>query len=347
LEIKGMVSMNDIAVEAQVSRTTVSLVLNDRYIKGVNISDETRQRVKEIAHSRGYRQNVLASSMAKGKSRLIGCLGLNPGQEVALYLGQVMTAAVQAATEHDYSLKLLSPEHSVDQLVEECFGYRMSGVIVRSRNRAMFDQLHQQLSCYHIPTVLIDTDYEEAGVTSINSDDADGMRQIVAHLVQLGHQKLAFIAFENDVTPFARVRRNGYLTAVREFGLPLDETSCYATDTVSTRHPYDRAEELALNLLTGHNRPTAIVCYCDEVAMLVLRAAWKAGISVPQQLSVVGFGNLAMDVFACPPLTSLDRPYSQIGVAAVTALIDHSEETKSISLPVQLVVRQSTGPAPR
>ena len=341
-----MISMADIAAEAKVSRTTVSLVLNDRHIKGVNISEETRRLVKEVARLRGYRQNALASSMAKGKSPLIGCLGLDPGEETALYVGQIMTAAVKAAAEQNYSLKLLSSEHTVDQLVEECFGYRMSGVIIRSRNRGVFDQLREQLAGYHIPIVLIDTDYDEPGLTSINSDDADGMRQMVSHLVGLGHRKLALLAFE-DFTPFSVVRKRGYLEALRSQGLSLGEESCYTTNTLELRHPFQRAEELATQILSLPDRPTAIVCNCDEVAMLVLRAAWRLNIKVPDELSVVGFGNLPMGIFSCPALTSIDRPYDQVGAAAIRQLIKPQGNDNPIKLPVKLILRQSTAQCPK
>lgn len=341
-----MISMADIAEEAQVSRTTVSLVLNDRHIKGVNISENTRHRIKEIAVRRGYRQNALASSMAKGRSRLIGCLRLDLSEEVALYLGQIMTAAVKTATEQDYSLKLLSSELTVDQLVEECFGYRMSGVIIRSRDRKTFDQLHQQLGKYQIPVVLVDTDFDRPGVTSVNSDDTDGMKQAVAHLVELGHRRLEYISIE-DFNPFTVVRKKGFLAAAQEFGLPVGEESCHSTDTSELRPPYERTEELAMQLLASAERPTAIVCNSDEIAMLVLRAAWRSGIKVPEDLSVVGFGNLPLGGFACPALTSLDRPYGLIGNTAIEQLINHPTECRSIRLPVELVIRQSSGPCPQ
>lgn len=338
-----MISMEDIAQEAQVSRTTVSLVLNDRHIKGVNISDDTRNRVKEIAVRRGYRQNTLARSMAKGKSRLIGCLGLDPGEEIALYMGHIMTAAVKTATLHDYSLKMLSSECTVDQLIEECVGYRMSGVIVRSRNRKMFDQLHQMLDKYNIPIVLVDTDFVQPGVPSVNSDDTDGMRQVVNHLVGLGHRRLIFLSFE-DFTVFTIVRKKGFLAAVKEHGLSIGEDSCYTTNPSELRHPFERAEDLAMCLLAEPNRPSAIVCNCDEVAMLVLRAAWQMGIKVPEQLSVVGFCNLPMGVFSCPALTSLDRPYARMGSVAIEQLVNHAAECNNLLLPVELMCRCSSGP---
>jgi len=336
-----MVSMEDIAQEAQVSRTTVSLVLNDRHIKGVNISEDTRNRVRTIAMRLGYRQNTLASSMAKGKSKLIGCLGLDAGEDVALYLGSIITAAVKAATQHDYSLKMLSSELTVDQLVEECVGYRMSGVIVRSRDRKMFEQLHVELKRYNIPIVLVDSDFMNSGVTSINSDDVDGMRQVVDHLVGLGHRRMLFMAFE-DFNIFTVVRRKGFLAAVNAHGLPIGEESCYYTDSKELRHPFERGEDLASRLISGTQRPTAVVCNCDEIAMLVLRAAWKYGLKVPEQLSVVGFGNLPMGIFSCPALTSIDRPYLQMGAAAIEQLINSPTECRDIHLPVKLIIRQSS-----
>lgn len=337
-----MISMQDIAARANVSRTTVSLALNDRYINGVGISEELRRRIKTIAADCGYRPNALASSMAKGKSRLIGCLGLDPSQEAAFFVGQIMTAAVKAATDDDYALKLLSSDSTVEQLLDECCGYRMSGVIIRNRDHHMLKHLLEGLKSYKIPAVLVDTDYYDLDVSTVNSDDAEGIRLAVHHLYDLGHRRFAYIAFE-DFTPFTIVRRGGYQKGLEECGLDIATNPCYYTDPAELRHPYDRGETLATELLqTGASRPTAIIGNCDEVALLALRAAWRLGIKVPEELSVIGVGNIPPDLFSCPPLTTVGRPYLQMGSTAISKIINSPDKISATILPVDLVIRQST-----
>lgn len=340
-----MISMADIAKEAKVSRTSVSLALNERYIDGVSISEDIRIRIKKIAAKHGYRHNVLASSMTKGKSQMIGCLGLDPSEESALFVGQIMTAAIKAAAARDYSLKLLSSEATVEQLLDEICGYRLSGVIIRNRNHQMLEQLTERLEHYHVPAVLVDTNYSDLGISSVNSDDAEGVRQAVHHLHKLGHRRIIFIAFE-DFTPFTIVRRGGYIQGLKECGLELEKNPCYFTDPGELRHPFERVEILTTKLLQEKTRPTAIIGNCDEVALVVLQAAWRLGISVPAQLSVIGVGDIPPDLFSCPPLTTVARPYLSMGAVALNKLIDTPEEISNTVLPVNLVIRQTTAVCP-
>lgn len=336
-------TLANIAKMTGTSISSVTAALNGNS-STAKVSEDTKHRILEEAERLGYRRNELASSMVRGKSRLIGCLGLDPCEEDALYLANIMAAAVKEAAKDNYSIKLLSSESSPDELAEECFSYRMSGVIVRNRNCSMFDRFHSKLKKYHIPVVLVDTDYNLPDVTEINSDDTDGMRQIVEHLVELGHRRLGFIAFEN-YQPFTIVRRNSFLATGRKCGLALGEEACINTDYDENRHPFDRTEDMVMKLLTTPDRPTAIACNCDEIAMLVLRAALRIGMKVPEQLSVVGFGNLPLGVFAYPPLTSLERPYAGMGAAAIKHLLD-GNSGQSLRLPVKLVFRQSTCSCP-
>lgn len=343
-----MISMEDIAREAGVSKTTVSLSLNDRYIDGVIISETTRRKVKEVASRLNYHTNAIARSMATGKSRLIGCLGLDACEDMnpALYLGNILTGAVKEATSMNYSLKLLSSDSEASAIADEAMSYRMSGMIIRSRNPQTIQILKTSLDEQSTPIILLDTDYKsENGVSAVNTDDQDGMKQVMTHLVSNGHKRIIFMAFD-DFLPFTCERRSGFLKAASELGVPLSQKDCYSTDSADTRHPFERIEQLTTDILSSSERPSAIVCNCDEVASLVLRSAWRKGIKVPEELSVSGFGNLPQSIFTCPALSTVKRPYAEMGAKAISMLLNPPETPLYAKLPVKFEIRQSSGPAP-
>ena len=334
-----MVSMSDIAKAAAVSRTTVSLVLNNRYIKGVNISDETRRKVKSVAVELGYCQNELATSVAKGKSRILGCIGFDVAEEVAISVGQLISAAVRYATERDYSIKLLSSRSSVAELVHTCQAYRMCGVLLRTRNRARAEELQEKLQPAGIPVVLLDSAFNNTPLPSVVADDRDGMRQVVEYLASLGHRKLTYIAFE-DFQPFTLRRRQGFLDAIAAAGNRLEGRVCN-TDNRQPVDTFERSETAVCDILRSSDPPTAFVCNCDEIAMVTLRAAWRCGLRVPEDLSVVGFGNLPTDRLSSPPLTSVAPPYVQMCGAALDLLLSGDTTVREIIMPVSIKIRHS------
>ena len=334
-----MVSMADIAKAAAVSRTTVSLVLNDRYIKGVNISDETRRKVKHVAVELGYCQNELATSVAKGKSRIIGCIGFDVAEEVAISVCQLISATVRYATERDYSIKLLSSRSSVAELVHTCQAYRMCGVLLRTRDQAKAEELQEKLQPAGIPVVLLDSAFDATPLPSMVADDRDGIRQAVEYLASLGHRKLTYIAFE-DFQPFTKRRRQGFLDAIKAFDGRLEGRLCN-TDNHQPVDVFERSETAVCEILRSSDRPTAFVCNCDEIAMITLRAAWRCGLRVPEDLSVVGFGNLPTDKLSTPPLTSVAPPYVHMCESAIDLLLSGKTAPREIILPVSIKIRRS------
>lgn len=335
-----MISMADIGKAAKVSRTTVSLVLNDRQVKGVNISEETQNRVKEIARRLGYHNNKLAISVATGKSHIIGCIGMDMNEECSLSVGQLISAAVSYATMREYSIKMLSSKSTVEELVNACVSYRMCGVIFRTRNRECFENFAEAMKRYEIPVVLLDSAFTSPSVPSVVGDDYDGMRQIVEYLASLGHRKLTYITFET-FQPFSIRRQRGFVETTEKLAGRVTGTCCN-TDNGMPIHAFDRAELIITEILKSADIPDAFVCNCDEIAMIVLRAAWRCGIKVPEQLSVVGFGNLPVDALTSPPLTSLALPYERMAEAAIDFVLSGETAARELVVPVSIQIRQST-----
>ncbi|MEI8247990.1 MAG: LacI family DNA-binding transcriptional regulator [Lentisphaerota bacterium] len=335
-----MISMADIGKAAKVSRTTVSLVLNDRQVKGVNISEETQNRVKEIARRLGYHNNKLAISVATGKSQIIGCIGMDMNEESSLSVGQLISATVSYATMREYSIKMLSSRSTVEELVNACVSYRMCGVIFRTRDRERFESFAEAMKRYEIPVVLLDSAFTSPTVPSVVCDDYDGMRQVVEYLASLGHRKLTYLTFET-FQPFSIRRQKGFVETTEKLVGRVVGTCC-DTDNGMPIHVFDRAELIITEILKSADIPDAFVCNCDEIAMVALRAAWRCGIKVPEDLSIIGFGNLPVDALTSPPLTSLALPYERMAEAAIDFVLSGETAARELVVPVSIQIRQST-----
>lgn len=333
-----MVSMSDIAKAAGISRTTVSLVLNDRHVDGINIPDETRKRIRELAQKMGYRPNKLAASVVTGKSKIIGCIGLDVAESSAIGLGELISAVVRSATIKDYSVKLLSSLSSLESLVNSCISYRVCAVLLRTRDREFFEKLAAALKKHGIPVVLIDTAYDDPGVPSVVNDDYDGMRQAVEYVVAAGLRQLTFLAFE-DYQPFTVRRMRGFLNTVRQFN-DVSYTFCN-TDNAEPVHAFERSQKIIGQLLAGPNRPEALVCNCDEIAMIALRSAMMQNLRVPGDLSVIGFGNLPTDLLTSPELTSLAPDYDRLAVNAIDIIDSGDFSPRETVIAMAVKIRKS------
>lgn len=177
-------------------------------------------------------------------------------------------------------------------------------------------------------------------------DQTTGVLQAVEHLVSLGHRRICMLSAEEQVRPWNR--RRGFEMAIDRFG--LDPAECRTVHRPYLGFP-DVAHRVTQELLGGDYRPTALLCHNDEGAFGVLRALREAGLRVPRDISVVGFDNVEVAQFAEVPLTTVDMRTHEIGELAVGLLHEAVQGLlqggyRHVVVPSQLVVRDSTGPAP-
>lgn len=194
-----------------------------------------------------------------------------------------------------------------------------------------------------MPVVAIDSFpvMDRANVISI--DDLRGGQMATEHLRDLGHERIGFI-YAADDRPSIKNRMDGYNQAMKDADLPICAYSC---DALTFEAGYSRA----LDVLDKKKRPTALICANDEIAAGCLRAARRLGLKVPDDLSVIGFDNIAMSNYTDPALTTISADKEGMGAHAVLRLID-LVKNKGASriqeiLPVELVVRESTGSVPK
>lgn len=339
-----MITMNDIAKKAGVSRSTASGILNNHDTK-LRISAQTRTRVLEAAREMGYRRNELARSVAAGKSFVLGYLKQDQLEQESLILEGVL----QAASEAGYLVKVLRQgyEEHYGDVVRHCIEHRLAGLVARRFAQSEITELCQELDLYNVPFIFVDDNVSLPGVGSVTSDDGQAVRLAVEHLHSLGHRDIAFLAGDCS-HPQGLLRRQGFLSTMREYGL-----SVRGSWVRECKWDMSQAEEHTAQIFQDKAvLPTALVCDGDHVAAAAMRTLWDIGLRVPADVSVTGFGNYSYADMLHPPLTTVMQPFEEMGRVAVGRLLGmisgkHADDAGGQAielLPTRLVVRKSTAP---
>ena len=324
-------TMDDVAQAAGVSRSLVSLVFQD----SPKVAPPSRARVLEAAARLGYRPNALARSLASRQVRTFGVL-LNDLSNP--FFAEVYESIAAAAEVHGYDLLLgagqRSPGHE-EGVVASFLAHRVSGLILVSPRMSApsIRELTQGL-----PTVVIGREVRLPHADAITSNDEAGVRSALEHLVALGHRDIAHISGGSGAG--ARDRRAAYQNAMSALGLAASIRIVEADFT-------ERAGAEALRtLLELPSLPTALLAANDMVAVGAMGALAAAGMRVPDDMSVVGYDNLALADLAMISLTSVEQPLAEFGRAATDLLIERLDggRTRRIhrSFEPTLVVRGST-----
>lgn len=349
-----MATMYDVALKAGVSQTTVSFVFNGKGA-GQNIPEATRLRVLETAREIGYRRNELARAAITGKNRVLGFLVHKPENEAA---ARILGGALDEAEEAGHFIKVLRlrDQEKLDrETIERCFELRLAGVMVLYLSNPMLEILHGALAKEQIPVAIADSSQPQNWGLRVDTDNVQSMTLAVEHLKSLGHQKIALLtsrAYRMSgklESAFGVSREAGFRAAMTACDLPVREE--FVIDCRSER---PRMETAARALLSGSNRPTAIIGVTDSEAMVAMSEAIKKGLQVPEDVSFLGYGGLPMGQFAPTPLSAVRQPFENIGRVAVRRLLERiqskqdghwSDEPLQELLPSTFTRRESTAPA--
>jgi len=339
-----MVTMKDVAREAGVSITAVSFVLNKNKNE-ISLSEKTRANVLRVVEKLGYRRNEIARSMGSGKTRLIGFFATSLRYE---YIGSILEGVLQEADEKNYFIKVaLMPASPAGlDVIRRSLALQLRGVICSNFDNDQMKQIFAECGARQVPVVQVDNTLMPLGRVQVISDDPMGMRLAVEHLAGLGHSQIGCISGQPN-SPWGKCRTKGFLQAMEALQLrvPDDYLQCidgYPEHTTGT----------VRKLLARADRPTAIVCATDFIAANVMGVAHQLQMSVPKDLSVVGFADLSVAENLCPPLTTIAQPFPEMGREVMHQLIQLMEvaedpvSTKQIieRIPTRLVVRESTAP---
>jgi len=335
-----MPTIKDVAKAAGVSIATVSYALNDSGAVG----EATRQRVLQAAEQLGYRPSVLARGLQARKSRMIGYSWRPaPSNQFNPILEKFIHSTAEAAARHDYHILTFpcpEPYDEVGVYRDMVRSGRVDGFILSNTN--LNDRRIRYLLEVDFPFIAFGRSNPDWDFPWVDVDGTDGVRQAANHLLELGHRRIACLAWP-EASLTGRYRLGGYLAAMADAGLTVDPDW-----VIRTKYSYSSAYQATPTWLAlpAGRRPTAVVALSDLMAIGVMNAAANAGLEVGPDLAVVGFDDAPITDYLRPPLTSLRQPVAKVGEQAVTMLIDlvhgKTPSPAQVLLKPQLIVRDST-----
>ena len=335
-----MIRLKDIALRAGVSIMTVSKALRDE----PDISVATKARIRALAAEMGYTPDSLAQSLRTRRSKLLGLVISAVTNPV---FARTMMAIEEQAHELGYDLafaqSLNRPERE-QTVIHHLLSRRVEGLFLTPVYRLdPTAPVYEELRKRGTPVVLLGHRAPFCqNFANVETDDSAASASATAHLLELGHRRIAFFAGPAAV-PSAQERLEGYRRALREGGLEVDDRLVFnAGSTI------EEGEKAALQMLNELPGATAIQAVNDLVAIGAANVLLNQGLLLPRDMSIVGFGNVLVSEHFRVPLTTIRQPKFRLGTAAVELMLRllRGEPAGSKRLPAELIIRQSTAPPP-
>ena len=329
---RGELTVATVARLAGVSATTVSKVLNGQ----AGVAADTRQRVEAMLREHGYRRPQVSEPAAAIEVVFYGISG-----DIEI---RVIDGVERLARQHDLSVTVtnaLNPVHAARSWSEQLLARRPLGVIAVHSH--FTHEHHDQLAVSGIPVVALDPMGEPTHTTpSVGATNWSGGITAARHLLDLGHRRIGLISGPTGYL-CAHARLEAWRVALDTAGTPVD-TALVRAGHFSVHDGLQAAQEL----LSLPDRPTAVLCGNDLQALGVYEAARRAGLRIPDDLSVVGFDDVDLARWAPPPMTTVRQPFTEMGEAAAHLLLTlatgKSPTQTRVELATTLVVRDSTAP---
>lgn len=341
---KKKASIKDVAALAGVSVPTVSNFINN---KG-RMSDLTRARIREAMETLHFAPSALMRAIHQRRTHILGVmmfdlnsLNVNTGTAIAPQLLTGVSAAASAAA-HNILLYTGVPYQPLLPVGNEFLDGHIDGLIWVSRE--IKEVPLQRVISAGLPTVGVLTRDIGAGAGYVDADNLAATRQLVQHLAQLGHKRIAYAGQVHSHNLLDR--RNGYRAGLAEAGIPFDPELEESSSLL--RNNIDGYAASLDRWLALDNPPTAIMAQTDRIAAQFLRFLQERGIRVPEDISITGFDDAPDARWLAGGLTTIHQPLAEMGRQAVESLIKliegaPAEECQHV-MPLELIVRASTGP---
>ncbi|HRC94169.1 MAG TPA: LacI family DNA-binding transcriptional regulator [Tenuifilaceae bacterium] len=332
----SQITIKDIARELGISPSTVSRALKDH----PDISQETKRVVNELATKYNYKPNIIALSLRNQRSNVIGVVI----PEIAHYFfSTVISGIEEVANAHGYSVMVNQSGEDYKREVAACDAFLngiIDGLIVSVSKETENYEHFQRFEDEGIPLVFFDRIIEEISADRIIIDDFDGAYQATEHLIIQGRRKIVhFSGPQNRL--IGQNRLNGYLKAMRDNGVVIDERLIIHCDT------FQSALIETQKLIDSGTRFDSIFTVNDFTAAGAMKILIRNGIKIPQDVSVVGFGDDQTSLMVEPTLTTVNQPGFEMGKKAMEQLIRRITQTRQEPpiteiLKTQLIVRESS-----
>lgn len=331
-------TIRDVARAAGVSPMTVSRVIND----SPRVKPDTRQRVEEAIAALGYVPNHVARGLTRQKS---GTLALVVPDFTDPFFSLILRGAEGVARRAGYKVILCNTDGDVereDVYLEDMVAHRVEGLLIApvgDRSRVNLRRLGQ----HRVPFVLIDRAIPGLENDLVQGDSVDGARQLVAHLIGLGHRRIAHVTESQDVST-ARDRLRGYRDALDLAGIPFEKALVVEGAAATVEDSF----EATRGLLTREPLPSALFAVNNLAAVGAIRAIRQHGLEVPEDIAVVCFDDIELAAMLDPFLTVMAQPAETFGTIAAQLLLDRiagraTERRRRVVLPADLIIRKSSG----
>ncbi|HXS64424.1 MAG TPA: LacI family DNA-binding transcriptional regulator [Streptosporangiaceae bacterium] len=335
-------SIREVAAKAGVSVGTVSNVLNRPEI----VAESTRRRVQAAIKQLGFVRNESARQLRAGRSRTIGLLVLDVANP---FFTDVARGVEDEANESGLAVILCNSDDQVAkerrylELLEE---HRVQGILITPVAAA--DEHVARLQRRGTPVVLVDSRSVNRGQCSVSVDDVLGGELAIAHLLEQGHRKIAFVGGPMSLRQVAD-RRDGAVRALEAAGQTTDVL--YVVETTALHVAAGREAGALVAELPAERRPTAMFCANDLLALGALQEMTSRRIRVPDSIAIVGYDDIDFAAAAAVPLTSVRQPRHQLGRAAAQLLLEEAldggnHQHRQVIFEPELVVRDSSSTSP-
>ncbi|WP_068306098.1 LacI family DNA-binding transcriptional regulator [Pararhodobacter sp. CCB-MM2] len=334
MSIKGRVTAQDVAKLAGVSQSAVSRV----FTPGASVSPSTVEKVRAAADTLGYRPDALARAMITGRSRIIGLVVAYLENMFYPLAIEKLSRALQARGYHVLIFMAENASENVSEVVRELIDYRVDGIITASVS--LSNDLTGRLAGQGIPVVNFNRGQEDPALTDVTSDNVSGGRRATEHLIAAGHRRIAHITgWQGSST--GRDRAEGFRQAMASAGLEpagvIDGMYDREATIRATRDLFDRPD-----------RPDALFVGNDHMAFAAMdELRFGLGLSVPDDVSVIGYDDVPMAAWPAYDLTTIRQPVNRMVDAtaeAILGLIEGQLEPRKTFIDGPLVVRGSTRP---
>ncbi len=341
------VTIGDVAKFAEVSTSTVSNYLNGR---SKRMSAGTEQRVLDAIEQLNYKPNQMARQLKTGHAKIIGLIVPSVANP---FYGVFAREIEKTALEHGYQVFLCNSERNPERehgYAEKLWGYGVRGIILGSSltQFSHFDDLVDR-GLHLVAFDRVSQEKDQTVVDSIGVDNVLAARLAIKHLLSLGHRRIGFLS--GSISTVSRIDRlNGYLQALDEAGIEKDDRLIwrgYESGHFGDNNAVEMGRQGAHELLTLAQAPTALFAINDMYAFGAYAGVHDLGMSVPNDISIVGMDDIMLAEVVQPPLTTIRQPIKQIAQIAIERLLGRLQQTitnkqEHVVLAPRLVVRSST-----
>ncbi|MEM7763120.1 MAG: LacI family DNA-binding transcriptional regulator [Pseudomonadota bacterium] len=333
-------TISDVADQAGVSIKTVSRVLN----REPRVRESTKLRVEQAMQELRYKPNSPGRMLASSRTYLMGLIY----NDTSSYINRIQSGVLQTCRDEHYDLLIHPCEFTDPNLLDEIRDLltapRVDGLVLApplSDMQAVQD-LVKELGA---ATVTLSSDSEDANANTVRTTDRESMLEMVRYLTRLGHHRFGYVDCHPEHKAMAK-RFDGFREGLTETGLTVNDDWVVRGDNT-----FESGIECGRKLLQASSRPTAICCANDHMAAGVMKVAHEAGLRVPADVSITGFDDDPSACHVWPALTTIRQPLTKMARHASKMLLDslrgQEPSERNIVVDADMIIRDSTGPAPR